>query len=50
MPEYEINGKVIEYVSAIFEAESLEEAREMAIDAFSNGECMYGNTEIEIET
>jgi len=50
MPEYEINGKVIEYVSAIFEAQSLKEAREMAIEAFNNGECLYGDTEIEIET
>jgi hypothetical protein len=48
MPEYEINGKIIEYVSGIFEAKSLEEAREMAINAFNNGECMYGNTEIEV--
>jgi hypothetical protein len=48
MPEYEINGKIIEYVSGIFEAKSLEEAREMAIEAFRNGECMFADTLIEI--
>jgi hypothetical protein len=47
MPEYEIDGKVITNVSGIFEAKSLKEAREMAREAFENGECMFGDTVIQ---
>jgi hypothetical protein len=49
MPEYEINGKIIEYVSGFFEAKSQEEAMNMAFEAFKKGECMFADKLIETE-
>jgi hypothetical protein len=50
MNEFEINGEVVFKVSAIIEAETIEEARLMARHLFATGECMTGDQEIKIET
>jgi hypothetical protein len=47
--EYEINGRIIQLVSGIFEADSLEDAQDLAEIAFAEGNCMFGDTEVEVE-
>jgi len=49
MEQFEINDRIIQYVAGIFEANSLEEAQELAKQAFADGECMMGDCDIEIE-
>jgi hypothetical protein len=44
--EYEINGKEINYFTALVEANSLEEALEIAHNAVSEGSVMWGDSEI----
>lgn len=50
MEEFEINGEVVIPVSALIEAETVEEARLIARGLFALGECMAGDQEIRIET
>lgn len=49
MPEFEINGRIIQYVSAVVEADSLEEAQDIAQQSFADGTCMFGDADIEID-
>lgn len=47
--EYTINGRIVQYVSAVIEAEDVDEAMVKAEEAFANGDCMLGDAEVEIE-
>jgi hypothetical protein len=47
--EFEINGEVAIKVSAVIEAETIEQARLIARHLFATGECMTGDQEIRIE-
>jgi hypothetical protein len=49
MEEFEINGEVVFKVSAVIEAETIEEARLIARGLFATGECMTGDQEIRIQ-
>jgi hypothetical protein len=50
MEEFEINGEVVFKVSAVIEAETIQEARLIARSLFATGECMSGDQEIRIDT
>lgn len=50
MEEFEINGEIIIPVSALIEADTIQEARLIARSLFATGECMAGDQEIKIET
>jgi hypothetical protein len=49
MPEFEIDGVIKQYVSGFFEADNLEEAKELAKKAFAIGDFMLGDTEVSVE-
>jgi hypothetical protein len=50
MQDFEINGEIIFKVSAVIEAETVQEARLIARSMFATGQCMTGDQEIKIET
>jgi hypothetical protein len=50
MEEFEINGEVVFKVSAVIEAETIQEARLLARHLFATGECLSGDQEIRIDT